>query len=390
MNQNSFKHIASLRHTDSQMIISMYMSLDHVGHESRQNKIRLKNLFGKAEKKLQNTQSEKSSVKTTLNELKTRLQDELKTSSPGKGLALFITGDAILIYWLPITVKETVTLSDKPCIRPLIPLLEKDGPVYLLALSQKKVALYCCDISHCEQIPLKNGPEGMKDVTTFEDPEKQLQFTTMKTSGGKDDPHSAVYHGQGKGEDDDELLLTYLRLIDQSFNDTVGQKDFPLFLATVDELYHQYKKINTYSNLDPRFISGNPDKENSQSLHNRVFQFLSEDLERDRETAFQQYQKLASVEPVKTSTDLERIIPAAHEGRIERLFVDAVTTCRGRYDEQNRRVKFHKQSSDHDEELINFVVFYTLLNSGKVSLFPGADSEKPPYSESSVAAAFRY
>lgn len=390
MNQHFFKHISSLFHQDNQIIISMYMPVDYVGPESRQNEIRLKNLFGKAENKLQNAQSGKSTVKTTLNELKTRLQDELKTSAPGKSLALFVTGDTFLSYWLPITVEDTVTLSDKPYIRPFIPLLETDGLVYLLALSQKKVTLHRCDVSHCEQIPLKNGPEGMDDVTAFEDPEKQLQFITMKTPGGKNDPHSAMFHGQGKGEDGDELLLTYLRFVDQSFNKTVDQKNAPLFLAAVDELYNQYKKVNTYPKLDRRFISGNPDKEDSQSLHKKVFQFLSENLERDRQAAFERYQKLSSVDPVKTSTDLERIIPAAHEGRIERLYVNTVTTCRGRYDEQNRRVKFHEQSSDHDEELINLVVFYTLLNSGQVGLFPGADSEKPAPSELSVAAVFRY
>ena len=99
-----------------------------------------------------------------------------------------------------------------------------------------------------------------------------------------------------------------------------------------------------------------------------------------------QYQRLSNVNSEQASDDLGKIVPAAHGGRVETLFVAIGVQRWGMFDPQLSMVRLHEEAKPGDEDLLDFAAVQTFLNGGTTyALEPG---NMPGYS--SIAAIFRY
>ena len=105
-------------------------------------------------------------------------------------------------YRLPLEFEELLVIADRYHLKPLIPLLSKNGHFYVLALSQKQVRLMEGSLLSIDEIDLEDVPTSMREALWFEDPERQLQFHTGSITPSHAGANPAAYHGQGVSEDD--------------------------------------------------------------------------------------------------------------------------------------------------------------------------------------------
>ncbi|HET9226644.1 MAG TPA: hypothetical protein VFR31_08250, partial [Thermoanaerobaculia bacterium] len=91
----------------------------------------------------------------------------------------------------------------------------------------------------------------------------------------------------------------------------------------------------------------------------------------------------------RSSTDLNEVLPAAHDGRVESLFVARGVRVWGSWDGQGRKLHFQLDKDgprNGNEDLLDLAAVQTYLNGGKVFV---VDQQEVPEGKS-LAAVFRY
>ncbi|MBD3425172.1 MAG: hypothetical protein GF417_12115 [Candidatus Latescibacteria bacterium] len=88
-----------------------------------------------------------------------------------------------------------------------------------------------------------------------------------------------------------------------------------------------------------------------------------------------------------SSSDLGEVVPAAHFGRVEILFVHVRKHVWGTFDPESGEVEISEAETVSNDDLIDFAAVQTLLHGGTVF---AVEEENMPDGEKEVAAVFRF
>jgi hypothetical protein len=214
-----------------------------------------------------------------------------------------------------------------------------------------------------------------------------LQYHTGTATPGGAKQRASIFHGHGASEEDDKsVLLRYFQRVDKGLMELLPEERYPLVLAGVDYLLPIYQQANNYPYLVDAFIEGNPDELNAKELHQRAWKIIAPIFQADQRTAIERFTELHESGSGLASVDLKSIVPAAHYGRVETLFVALDIQLWGKYDAQNNTIKRHAEFQPGDQDLLDLAAVQTLLNGGTVyALEPGKMPRK-----ASLAAIYRY
>jgi hypothetical protein len=363
--------------------VSIYTLTHRKGRETQQDPIRFKNLLSGAQERLSENGVDPTEADSLLKPGRELLQDTPFWQHQSDGLAMFLAPGAFHYYCLPIAFEELLVVSDRFHIKPLLPLFFGDGRFFILALSQNEVRLFQGSHYSVTDIHPRGLPQGLADALRYDDPEKQLQFHTGTPDSGQKRP--AIYHGQGAGADDDkDTILRYFRKIDSALHPLFREEDAPLVLAGVEYLCPIYKEANTYPHLMDGGIQGNPETLPPEELHHQAWDMVRPLFLKAQKDAANQYRQLAQSE--RASNEPREVIPAAHGGRVEFLFVALGTQIWGTFDPKANRAHLHKKHRPGDEDLLDFAAVRTLFQGGTVY---AVDPQKLP-DDGALAAVFRY
>jgi hypothetical protein len=129
---------------------------------------------------------------------------------------------------------------------------------------------------------------------------------------------------------------------------------------------------------------GNPEQWRIEMLQEQAWPLVEPIFQKAQAEARAQYERYAGTG--QASYDLASIVLAAHEGRVETLFVAVGQQQWGRYDAATRHVQIDQTARESSEDLLNLAAMETLLNSGTVyAVEPDAVPAQSP-----IAAVFRY
>ncbi|MBN1137486.1 MAG: hypothetical protein JXM73_12935, partial [Anaerolineae bacterium] len=115
--------------------VSIFVPTHRTGRETRQARIRLKNLLAQAEERLAAAGLRAPEIKAQLEPASRLVQDSLFWQRQSDGLAIFLAAETARHYRLPLDFEELVVVADRFYVKPLLPLLSGDGRFYVLALS---------------------------------------------------------------------------------------------------------------------------------------------------------------------------------------------------------------------------------------------------------------
>ena len=362
----------------SSTCISIYMPAEKAGAETRKNPIRFKNLIREAEEKVAEL-NETDRLKDPLESAKAYIDNYDFWQHQDYGLAFFINSEGIKYYRLPHNFEESVRVSDRFYLKPLLPVLTNDNKFYLLALSQNEVRFFLGSHYSINQIKLPDDvPASLAEALKYDDPEKQQQYHTGDAGG------SPIYHGQGVGTTDNkDEIQRFFQQIDAGLTSVLQEETTPLILAGVEFLLPIYHEANSYNNLLEQGITGNPENVEISDLHQQAWSIVRPHLENAKQSAMEQYQQLSSTG--EASSQVEAIVVGAANGQVDTLFVTPDAECWGKFDRQANKAEV-TQTEDNSIDLIDFAVTQTYLQGGSVYTI-----EQSAMPEAQMAIAiFRY
>lgn len=187
-------------------------------------------------------------------------------------------------------------------------------PYYVLVIAKNQVHFYLANTG-LEEITLPKLPQAIKDVSES----KGLKYRQQVHSAGSHSSYSAGYSAfySGIGEADDERredLLRFLKAIDTQVSQYLKETKAALVLVGVEYVTTLYRQNSSYPNI---LTKGLKDHLYANDL-NRLYQ--------DTHTLVNAHQKSilkyleSNQRPVVYG--LKEIINAAHNGRIEVLYIN--------------------------------------------------------------------
>jgi hypothetical protein len=348
--------------------VSLFMPAHRGGSE--QDPIRFRNLLGAAEDRLVTFGLRAPEARDLLAPARALLGEPFFWKDQCDGLALFQGADFLRVYRLPLPLGERVAVEGRFCIRPLLPLLACDGRYYVLAFSQNGVRLLQGTRHTVAEVDLRGVPTSLAEALATHDQDEPLGFHTHPALGlGR---KGAIFHGQGVGIDDTkDDLLRFFQRVDRGLHAVLRPDRPPLVLAAVDYLMPLYREANTYPHLLEKGVEGNPDRLSTAELHDRAWPLVRPHFEQVREDALALYHRLAGTG--RTVRGVREVVPAAHAGQVETLFVALGAECWGVLDPPAGQVEEHAPPLPGDADLLDLAVADTLRHDGTVYVLPAGE-----------------
>jgi hypothetical protein len=375
--------LSALVDTFQGLCVSIYMPTHSLGAEIWQDPIRLKSLISDARQQLEERDLPTERIEALLDksEIAALMEDGKFWQHQRDGLALFLSADQMRYYRLPLQFDQQVFVSDRPYLKPLMPLLTGHGMFFLLALSQNQVRLFQGSRHHLTELEFEEMPASLAEVMQYDEQEQQLQFHTSGQG------RSPIYHGQGVGTSDDSNadLRRFCQSVDRALVANLKQERSPLVIAGVEQLAQLYRTISNYPNVLEEGVAGNPDHLSSNDLHQPAWNLVEPYFRQAQQQAQQRYHDLKGTG--QASSDLQTVVMAAYDGQVDTLFVPVGQQQWGHVDVQRHTVKLHSDPTPESDDLLDSAALFTLMNSGTVY---AVEHDHMPESDAVISALFRY
>lgn len=370
--------------------MSIFMPIQSIGQDSRQDPIRLKNILHQAEHRLIESGVFSSKLRDTLfKPVLNLIEQEEFWRQQSQGLAIFISHDIFEYFRLPVSFEELVVINSRFHIKPLFPMFRGDGKFYILALSKNRVRLLQCTKYSVKDVHLTNLPRNFSDSLWLNDEQGKPTILNTISSAG-------IVHSQGKDEDsgyEHKEILQYFFQINDALSEILYNQNSPLIVACVERNFPIYRAANTYPHLVDKFIHGNPDIISDQQLHEVSWQIAEPLFNQAEKNAYEKYDILSGNQSAGqnkdgklTSHELEDIIPGAYYGQIETLFIAANEQQWGSFDPDTNIIYLNREEKLGNQDLLDFAAIKTFLHGGKVYVLP---KDRVPGNHK-IAAIFRY
>lgn len=366
--------------------VSIYMPTFRAGAETQQNPIRFKNLLRAVQERLEEQGMEPTDTAELLTPLREMVDDYAFWQTQDQGLAVFFSPGMFRAYRMPAYTDELVVVENRFHLKPLFTLLQNEGRFYVLAISKKNVRLIAATRHRAEEVELP--PDVPRSFEEALGPLTRRYSQFQASTSSKTVSRMPLFHGHGTGEDDLKAeLVKAFNIIDKALIKYMD-RDTPVVLAGVEYVLPRYKETAEHPRvLDEGLAMGNAENLSPEELRDLALEIVEPVLNEDRRKAAERYGDL--IGSGRASSRYEDILPAAHDGRVDTLFVARGVRLWGSYDVQKREVRLQEDQArqrNGGEDLLDLAAAQTFLNGGKVFAVP---QQEVPNGQA-MAAVFRY
>lgn len=377
--------IVELHDVNQENCISIFIPTHRAGKKvlQQEDSLALKNQLKEVKSKL----AKKGLHADVVNKLTAPVQKLIDNTSfwreQSDGLAIFIADGFSKIYTLPVYFKGFNYISNSFYLKPLMPMFAGDGNFYLLMLERSNVKLYACTRHTFTEISIDDLiPETKQDRVGFDYEQKNLQFRTGQSGTGH-----VMYHGQeaatGKRENE---IKKYLRAINDGIAPLIREENRPMLVAAQRPLFDIYREVNSYPNLMGEHLNVNFGDTDIFEAHEFAWKMMAPLFDRKRKDKIALFLKEQGTG--KTAIGIDKIIPAAFNGRVDTLFCENKSDIFGNYKEENNDITVtQSEENDNAISLMNVAAVKTFINGGEVYLL---DKEEMPNPNSRINALYRY
>ncbi len=362
--------------------ISLFMPTHRFGAGIDADKLRWKNLLTGVEQVLAE-QLRRPEIEALLAPARHLQDDETAWQHMSDGLAMFLRPDWHRTFQVPAPMPALATVGDRLVMGPMLRLLSGDEHFLVLGLSQREIRLLEGSRHSVEQIRLRDVPTSLKDVIEPQEPRSDAMARPAADAGRGG---AAVFYGHGAGDQHlkNDEIVRFLRTVSTGLRDVLAGQTAPMVLVGLDQLVSAYRDVNSYGHVVEQAVDHNPDQLSVDELHQLAWPVVEHQLRERRGAVIDRFNELNGTGRV--SSDLSTVSQAAHEGRVETLFVKADPWCwEGVSDDSEPVVKLGADERYAECEKIDATAVATLTNSGQV--YATSQTVAP---ESEIAAIFRY
>ena len=378
------KEIEALEGIHSESCISIFIPTHRAGEEVLKGKdtLKLKNQLKEVSNKLENEEMGPREIDTLIAPIQELLDDSGFWRHQSDGLAIFRSDSFFKKYTLPVHFEAFNYVANGFYLKPLLPMFTGDGNFYVLALELEEVRLYEQTRHSIAEVVVDDLiPSRMEDRVGYDYEPKSLQYKSQADAQGR-----AMYHGHAEGDRDRKNeIARYFRAIDKGLMTLLKDDNVPMIVASQDYLFSIYKEENSYQYLLDDPINCNLSETDKFLLHEMAWEKVAPIFDEERKEkveTFKQYDGTG-----RTSSEIEQVVPAALEGKIDTLFVQNNADIWGIYDPEKRHVRVDEEPLPSSVSLLNKAAIKIFLNGGKVYLL---EKDEMPNPNSKVNALYRY
>ena len=281
------------------------------------------------------------------------------------GRAIFRAPDVLRQFELLGPVNQALAIGGCFQIRPFLNELHLPPEFYILKLSKKRIALLrCAHLRAIEISLLKSIPATAEQVLDLDQPDHDLKNrSAIGPSAGN---MRGVSFGTGSGRETQHTYLAdFYKAVDRGLTEFLHINKAPLVLAGVVEDVAAYQNISTYPQLLEEAIQGSPGGSMSEEgLVERAYALVQADC--TSRAAAELAESRERLSPARFFTNFDRILPAALEGRIHRLYLDESAHKFGTLPDVKRGGRWNWG----EEDLLNVAAVETILQRGSVFALP--------------------
>lgn len=368
--------LKGLIETTSSPAVSIYLPTVRVTAQPEQNAVLLKNALGGIDERLVARGMTRPEAAGLLEPLRSLLADRDFWNHQLEGLALLRTPDTFERFKLPFSVREQVVVADSPYVVPLFRPLAHGATFYVLALSQGAVRLIECIAQGATEVDTSEFdiPHSLAEALRYDDLQKPESRHPTTTGPG---------HGDD-GEDHKGQVRRYVHAVEVGVSRHLNSRSAPLVLAAVDYVRAMYREKSDYSAVLPDGIDGNPDHLRPEQLLEAARPIMEAHFEKQMNELKDRYETALAHDGA--ACELEQVLWAAHDGRVDTLFVQDGAQEWAKVDAEGRSIERSNGLESGTEELHDLTARRSLINGGRVLAL---DDEAMPC-DGPIAAIYRY
>jgi hypothetical protein len=312
------------------------------------------------------------------------VDDQAFWQTASDGVAIFHSSEETRIYRLPRAFNEMAVVENRFYLKPLFSFLADEGQFYVLAISLKNIRLILASRHGAREMEIPGVPQSLQEA--LGDLTRQYSQFQAATSS-KTVSRSPIFHGHGTGEDNLKAeIQQFFNLADKALMKHMD-RSLPVVLAGVEYLLPRYKDTTEHPKVLAEGLTGNAEALSPETLRDMAWEIVEPELSAERRKAAERYGDL--IGSGRASSRYEDVLPAAHDGRIDTLFVARGVRLWGKYDEQARSAILAQEQeapTNGFQDLLDVAAIQTFLNGGTVYSVPQQDVPDGQ----AMAALFRY
>lgn len=366
--------------------VSIYLPRHQAVSEYGKDAIQLRNLLDEAESLLQ--QRGLGAVETRkFLESGRQIQHDANfwERGPAQGLCLLLAPGLSHQYDLDYQCPQMLSVDDTFYVSPLFYKAFEDDQFHLLAICPKSVRLFRHQNGDFSQLELPdNVPTNLEEISAETQFEESLQYHST-SAGGAGGENAGMLHGHGLTKEQNEKLLSdYFQILAKQLEKHLNNDGPPLILVAAEKQQSLFRKHYQSKNLLSDRIQTSPDRLGDQELLDLALPLVNQFSKESLHKAVKQYRKHLGTGRI--SHQLEEILQAAGEGRVEALFTPLGTELWGKVPGDGELAKTHSEPEADDMALLNFAVRHTYKHGGTPYI---VDNEDMP-EDQPLLAYFRW
>lgn len=232
------------------------------------------------------------------------------------GLALFADSKGHEYYHLPYEITEATYVENRFIISPLVIMQSIGTEFYVLDVNLTKPRLLKSSHGTLSIINEDDMPASFQDTIARDEYKAELQHMAAPRGSGGDNR----IHGHGPEEALDHDTTQYLSIVANAVDKLLVDQDNPLLLVGEQSRVGNLRPHIKYAHLLSQSIDGSVETYTPQDLFDAVVETIQDHETRERSRLVEQ---LATSAPELVVSGIKEIAEAAHEGRVERMYVPA-------------------------------------------------------------------
>jgi len=361
--------------------VSLYMPTHRSEPGRREDPIRYRELVQTAEERLR-VKHKAAEVQAILQKFHALADNTAFWAGTTDGLAVFGAGDLFQTHRLPRTVPPLAVVADSFHLKPLLRITQSADRFQVLGITRTEAKLFQGDRYGLERI------ETAGAVPTFDEAvgTELTQGSREKLAAGGRGASTGHYSSTGARKDElDVDTGRFLRVIDRAVLDHFSEPSgLPLVVVGLADNLGEFKKITQNRHVVEDMVTGDPGAFSPDQIREKAWKVIEPRylarlarLKEDYGTALAR--KLASADPAA-------IAPAALDGRVGLLLVDADKVVPGRIDRDARTVRTDQLDNPEVDDVLDDLAELVLNTGGEVVVVP---SDRMP-TDTGVAAVYRF
>lgn len=296
------------------------------------------------------------------------------------GRVIFRSPEVFRQFGLIEPAGSALTIGDCFELRPILAQLHLPPIFYFLKLSKERVGLLRCSDLRVEAVELPRGvPTTLEELLSSEPPDHNLE--NRSSAGSSVGAMRGVLFGTGSGRETQHAhLRDFYKAVDWGLHKLLPDGKAPVALVGVDEHASMYHAVSSYPNLLGQSIHGTPESFQEVDLVRRGVAIIrAAGMARAARELVEGRERLT---PSRFSLDMDTILPAAIEGRVDRLYIGESASREGVVESAIEG----KYQIGGNEDLLNRGVIETIRRGGQA--FAVSDDAIPD--GAAAAAIFRF